>query len=29
MPEMHLRWPGFTFNGGGPFTETKERIQKF
>ena len=29
MPEMHLRWLGFTFNGCGPFTETKERIQKF
>ena len=29
MPEMHLRTPGFTYSAGGPFTKTKERIQKF
>ena len=29
MPEMHLRQPGFTYGAFGPFTETKERIQKF
>ena len=29
MPEMHLRQPGFTYSACGPFTKTKERIQKF
>ena len=29
MPEMHLRQPGFTYIGCGPFTKNKERIQKF
>ena len=28
MPEMHLRQPGFTYSNCGPFTKTKERIQK-
>ena len=28
MPEMHLRQPGFTYNAFGPFTKSKERIQK-
>ena len=29
MPEMHLRQPGFTYSAYGPFTKSKERIQKF
>ena len=29
MPEMHLRQPGLTYSACGPFTKTKERIQKF
>ena len=29
MPEMYLRQPGFTYSACGPFTKTKERIQKF
>ena len=29
MPEMHLKQPGFTYSASGPFTENKERIQKF
>ena len=29
MPEMHLRQPGFTYSAYGPFTENKEKIQKF
>ena len=29
MPEMHLRQPGFTYSACGPFTENKERIQRF
>ena len=29
MPEMNLRQPGFTYSACGPFTEHKERIQKF
>ena len=29
MPEMHLRQPGFTYSACGPFTKTKERVQKF
>ena len=26
---MNLRQPGFTYSACGPFTENKERIQKF
>ena len=29
MPELHLRQPGFTYSVFGPFTEHRERIQKF
>ena len=29
MSEMHLKQPGFTYNACGPFTKSKERIQKF
>ena len=29
MSEMHLKQPGFTCSAYGPFTENKERIQKF
>ena len=29
MPEMNLRQPRFTYSACGPFTKTKERIQKF
>ena len=29
MPEMHLKLPGFTYSGCGPFTKNKERIQRF
>ena len=29
MPEMDLKQPGFTYSAFGPFTKTKERIQKF
>ena len=29
MPEMHIRQPVFTYSVCGPFTKTKERIQKF
>ena len=29
MPEMHLVQPEFTYSACGPFTKTKERIQKF
>ena len=29
MCEMHLRQPGFTYTTCGPFTKSKERIQKF
>ena len=29
MPEIHLRQPGFTYSACGPFTNKKERIQKF
>ena len=29
MPEIHLKQPGFTYSACGPFTKTKERIQKF
>ena len=28
MPEMHLKQPGFTYSACGPFTKSKERIQK-
>ena len=29
MLVMHLRQPGFTYSACGPFTENKERIEKF
>ena len=29
MPETHLRRLGFTYSACGPFTKSKERIQKF
>ena len=29
MSEMHLRQPQFTYSACGPFTKSKERIQKF
>ena len=29
MPEMHLRQPQFVYSACGPFTNNKERIQKF
>ena len=29
MPEMHLKQRGFTYSACGPFTENKERIEKF
>ena len=29
MPEMHLKEPDFTYSARGPFTENKERIEKF
>ena len=29
MPEMHLKQPGLTYSACGPFTKSKERIQKF
>ena len=29
MPEMHLKQPGFTYSICGPFTKSKERIEKF
>ena len=29
MPEMHLRQPGLTYSACGPFTKSKQRIQKF
>ena len=29
MSEMHLKQPGFTYSACGPFTKTKERIEKF
>ena len=28
MPEMHLKQPRFTYTACGPFTKSKERIQK-
>ena len=29
MPEMHLKQPGFTYSACGPFSKSKEPIQKF
>ena len=29
MPEMHLKQRGFTYSACGPFTQNKERIEKF
>ena len=29
MPEMDLKQPGFTYSACGPFTKSKERIEKF
>ena len=29
MPEVHLKQPGFTYSACDPFTENKERIEKF
>ena len=29
MPEMHLRQPQFTYSACGPFTKSKDRIQRF
>ena len=29
MPEMHFRQPGFTYSACGPFTKSKEKIQRF
>ena len=29
MPEMHLKQPGFTYSACGPFTQNKEKIEKF
>ena len=29
IPEIHLKQPGFTYSACGPFTKTKERIEKF
>ena len=29
MPKMHLKQAGFTNNADGPFTKSKERIEKF
>ena len=29
MPEMHLKQPGVTYSACGPFTKSKERIEKF
>ena len=29
MPKFHLKQPGFTYSGCGPFTRNKEIIQKF
>ena len=29
MPEMHLKQPRFTYSACGPFTKSKERIEKF
>ena len=29
MPEMHLKQRGFTYSACGPFTKSKQRIEKF
>ena len=29
MPEVHLKQPGFTYSGCGPFTKNKGRLEKF
>ena len=29
IPEMHLKQSGFTYSACRPFTQNKERIQKF
>ena len=29
MPEIHLKQPGFTYSACGPFTNNKERTEKF
>ena len=29
IPEMHLKQPGFTYSACGPFTEHKQRAEKF
>ena len=29
MPEIHLKQHGFTYSSCGPFTKSKERIEKF
>ena len=29
MPEMHLKQPGFTYSTCGPYTNNKERTEKF
>ena len=29
MPEIHFKKPGFTYSACGPFTRSKERIEKF
>ena len=29
MPQMHLKWPKFTYSAWGPSNKNKERIQKF
>ena len=29
MPEMHLKQASFTYSACGPFTKSKERIEKF
>ena len=29
MPEIHLEQPGFTYSVCGPFTKSKQKVQKF
>ena len=29
MPELYLKQPGFTYSAYGPFTRSKERIERF
>ena len=29
MPEIHLKQPSFIYSACGPFTKSKERIEKF